>query len=47
MKEMCQEVVKRCLGMHVRKAARLSAVYYDDHLRPADMYIRARAGHCW
>jgi len=37
MKEICKNVENRCLGMHVRKAARLLAVYYDDYLKPADL----------
>ena len=37
MKEICKNVEKRCLAMHIRKAARLLAVHYDDYLRPADL----------
>ena len=37
IKEVSQDVEKRCMGMHIRKAARLLAVFYDDHLRPVDL----------
>jgi len=37
MNEICQNVEESCLGMRVRKAARLLAVHYDDYLRPADL----------
>lgn len=37
MKKICQNAGKRCLGMHIRKAARLLAAHYDNYLRPADM----------
>lgn len=35
MKAACQKVEGRCMGMHVRRAARLLTAYYDEYLGPA------------
>lgn len=37
LKEICRKVADSCMGMRVRRSARVVGNYYDGHLKPAGL----------